>query len=85
MYELVILPGARRDLERLDPPVRRRIAGRLDWVAEHFDEVQPEALTGDYAGWFKIRVGDYRILYQFDRAAHNLTIVKIRHRREVYE
>ncbi len=85
LYNLALREQAQRDLARLDPPVRRRIAERLDWVAEHFDEIQPEALTGPHAGLFKIRVGNYRVLYQFDRVARIITIVRVRHRREVYD
>ncbi len=85
MYELIILPNAQRELERLDPPIRRRVSKRLDWVVQHFDEIQPEPLKANLADLFKIRIGDYRVLYQFDRTAHTITVVRIRHRREVYE
>jgi mRNA interferase RelE/StbE len=54
-----------------------------DWIL--ISVIQPEPLTGQYAGQYKIRVGDYRVLYRFDRAAKTVTILKIRHRREVYE
>jgi mRNA interferase RelE/StbE len=40
-------------------------------------------LVGAIEGW-RIRVGDYRILYQIDAAAQTVTIVRVKHRREVY-
>lgn len=85
MYQLYLEPHARQDLARLDAVIRQRLAKRLDWLIEHFDEIQPEALTGKWAGYFKMRVGDYRVLYQVDRAQQRITISRIRHRREVYE
>ena len=47
----------------MDPPVARRIADRIRWLAEHFEEITPEPLTGDLAGLFKCREGDYRVIY----------------------
>jgi len=84
MYEIVLLPDAQRDLARLDPPMQKRIRQRLKWVTQHFDEIRPEPLKGDLSAFYKIRVGDYRMLYQFDRARLVITVFKIRHRREVY-
>jgi mRNA interferase RelE/StbE len=40
-------------------------------------------LSGALEGW-RVRVGDYRILYQIDDEAQTVTIVRVRHRREVY-
>ncbi len=85
MYEITFLPDARRDLTRLDAPIRQRISKRLDWVAEHFEEISPARLKGDLSAFYKIVIGDYRALYQFDGAKRTLTIVKIQHRREVYD
>jgi len=84
MYEIVLLPDAQRDLARLDRPMQKRIRQRLKWVTQHFDEVRPEPLKSDLSAFYKIRVGDYRMLYQFDRARLVITVFKIRHRREVY-
>ncbi len=85
MYSVVLLPHATRDLARLDSSIRQRVRKRLKWVGEHFEEIQPEALKGELASFCKIRIGDYRVLYQFDRAARIITIFRVRHRREVYD
>ncbi|MBI4671882.1 MAG: type II toxin-antitoxin system RelE/ParE family toxin [Chloroflexi bacterium] len=84
MYNLSLEPQARQDFARLDATVRQRLAKRLDWFAAHFDEIQPEPLTGQWAGYFKFRTGDYRVIYQVDHAARHIAVYRIRHRREVY-
>lgn len=85
MYSVFIQPEAERDLARLDRPIAQRIRERLQWVAEHFDEIQPVALKGKLAAFYKIRVGDYRALYQFDRTRREITVFRVQHRREVYD
>ena len=62
MYQIRILDAAARDLARLDPAVARRIVNRLRWFADNLDDLKPEALTGDLVGFYKLRIGDYRVL-----------------------
>lgn len=85
MYNIILSPDAERDLARLEKPIQKRIRERLQWVGEYFDEIQHEALKGELAAYYKIRIGDYRALYQFDRIQRIATVFRIRHRREVYD
>ena len=62
MHDLRILDAAEDDLTRLDLAVAQRIISRIQWLAEHFDEIKPELLTGTLTGFFKLRAGDYRII-----------------------
>ncbi|MBI4189547.1 MAG: type II toxin-antitoxin system RelE/ParE family toxin [Betaproteobacteria bacterium] len=45
---------------------------------------RPETLSGDLSGLSKIRVGDYRILYEPDHNRKVLTVHLVGHRREIY-
>ena len=83
MPSLTVTEPAQRDLARLDVPVRRQIARRLDWLAEHAGDIAPKALAGEWSGFFKLRAGDYRILYQI--RGDIILVLRIRHRREVYD
>lgn len=85
MYEIELLPNAEDDLDKLDPPLRLRIQKRFKWVADHFDGIRPEALSGSFAEFYKIRIGDYRALYQFNHTQRKIVVFRVRHRREVYE
>jgi hypothetical protein len=58
---LRILPTAARELERLDKPVARRSAERIQWLAANPADIRPEPSTGDLAGLYKFRVGDTRV------------------------
>ena len=80
-----LLKSASRQLKRIDPPLARRIVDRIRWSAEHFEEVTPEPLKGDLAGFFKLREGDYRIIYQILRKEQLILVHNIGHRSEIYK
>jgi len=83
-YRIRILQAASRDLERLDKPTGRRIVQRIHWLAENLDAIRLEALTGDLAGLYKLRVGDYRVIYEVLWDEETIVIHAIGHRREIY-
>jgi mRNA interferase RelE/StbE len=85
MYQVKFAPDAEADLARLSKPVAQRVLQKLRWLAENFDVLTPEPLTGEWQGVFKLRVGDYRALYTFDRAEQSITVHFVKHRREVYK
>jgi mRNA interferase RelE/StbE len=84
MYESLILEEAERDFEQLAPPVAKRVNKRIKWLAENFEQIKPEPLTGEWARFFKFRVGDYRVIYKVVHEEHLIVVYRIRHRREVY-
>ena len=63
-YHIRILQGASRDLERLDKSIARRIVQRIYWLAANVETIRLERLAGDLAGFYKLRVGDYRVIYE---------------------
>jgi len=84
MYQVELLPQATNDLRRLDKPVAQRIVNKLRWLEENFESTKPEALVGPLKGLSKLRVGDYRVIYEADRENRLITVHLIGHRREIY-
>ncbi|MFN2292176.1 MAG: type II toxin-antitoxin system RelE family toxin [Anaerolineae bacterium] len=84
MYQVRILEAAARQLASLDPAVARRIVKRVRWLAQNLEEIQLEALAGDLAGLYKLRIGDYRVIYEILHADQIIVIHLIGHRREIY-
>lgn len=64
MYSVRILKPASRELARLDKGIALRVVDRIRWLAENLDEIKPKALTGELSGLYKLREGDYRIIYE---------------------
>ena len=85
MYAALILEDAERDLEQLDQSVAKRINQRIQWLAANFSQIKPEPLTGEWARFFKFRVGDYRVIYKILHEERLLAIHRVRHRSEVYK
>ncbi|MGH8583033.1 MAG: type II toxin-antitoxin system RelE family toxin [Gammaproteobacteria bacterium] len=84
-YHVQFTPQALEDLSQLDTQIARRIAEKIQWLGEHYDQIEPETLTGPFAGLFKLRVGDWRVLYTTDPARHTITVHVIAHRSKVYK
>jgi mRNA interferase RelE/StbE len=80
-----ILKGASRELERLDPAVARRIVDRIRWLAENIEHIKPEPLKGDLAGFFKLREGDYRVVYELLGKERFVVIHSVGHRSTIYK
>ena len=83
MYALLIKRSAERDLRRLPRTLLERISERILALREDPRPHGVRKLVGALEGW-RIRVGDYRILYQIDDDAQTVTIVRVKHRRQVY-
>lgn len=85
-YHVEIEDGPARYLLRLargDKAAARRITAAIDALAEHPRPANGTKLVGS-EGW-RIRVGDYRVIYAIDDSICVVAIVKIGHRRDIYE
>ena len=84
-FQLRISAEAEDDLSRLDKSVAQRIARKLIWLSHNARKYPHIGLTGDLAGLFRYRVGDYRVIYDLRPADELLIVVRIGHRRDIYE
>jgi len=84
-YLVVFMPRAVDDLRRLDQAIAQRIVHKLKRLSQNFDELTPEALSGELKGFHKLRVGSYRVLHTANREEHLLVVHLIGHRRDIYK
>ncbi len=84
-YSVRYEPEAWDDLINLPIQVQSRIVKKIDWLAENFDSIDPLGLTGNLAGFYKLRVGDYRSIYELNNTDMQIIIVRIGHRSEIYD
>ncbi len=83
-YSLEFTHTAEADLSRLDAGIARRVRNAIDRMAENADAVRHTALTGSYRGQFRLRVGNYRVLYRINRANRLITVLEVEHRSDAY-
>ena len=82
---IILTPEAQQDIRRLDPSLQTRILDKLAWMGQNASLLRHQSLQGqEWAGCFKYRVGDYRIIYAMDQSAGELTVLKVGHRRHIY-
>ena len=81
-YSLLIKTSAAKELEATPKKDRRRLAVRMRALATTPRPPGSEKLSGEEK--YRLRQGDYRILYLIEDGRSTVTVVKIGHRREVY-
>lgn len=81
-YSLLIKPSATKELEDLPLEDRRRVARRMTGLADQPRPPGHERLTGREL--YRVRQGDYRILYEVSDRERTVTVIRIGHRRDVY-
>lgn len=81
-YTVVIARSAERELKALSSEMARRVGQRLLALAEDQHPAQSKRLRNSRN--FRLRIGDYRVIYAVDDDTHQVTILAIGHRREIY-
>jgi mRNA interferase RelE/StbE len=81
-FKVTILPRALKQLNGLPEDVQRRLSAAINALA-----IDPRpagcAKLSSSTGW-RIRIGNYRIIYHIDEADYTIIVAKIGHRRDVY-
>jgi mRNA interferase RelE/StbE len=82
-YELLIERRAEKDLKKLDSSLFSIIVEKIKSLSENPHPPGSRKLSGSQNDW-RIRIGDYRVLYEIDNRARAIKIMRVKHRREVY-
>lgn len=82
MYELLLLPPAQKDLDKLEAPVLARILKKIRALSE--DARPPGCLKLTDEEGYRIRIGDYRILYRIDDELKRVYLYRVKHRKDAY-
>lgn len=83
-YSLQIKPAAGKELDALDNALFTRIDRKILVLAENPRPPGSKKLRG-YKDQWRIRVGDWRVVYIVDDAAKRVSVTRVAHRREVYD
>ena len=83
-YVVNLSPAAARQLRKFDPRTRRRLQAVIELLA---NEPRPPAATRlvGGAGEWRVRTGDYRVIYEIHDAELLVLVLRMAHRREIYD
>ena len=84
MYQILIKPSAKKELKKLSPFIATSIANKIDTLAADPRPAGCKKLVNNKEELWRVRVGDYRILYAIDDVVRIVDIQQIGHRREIY-
>lgn len=82
-WRIEFLPDAVKELKKLDRSVARRIITTLEERIATLDDPRTlgSALTGDHAGYWRWRIGDYRVVARIEDERVVIIVVRVAHRR----
>ena len=80
-YRLLVTKRAKKDIDRLDQVVKKKIKKRLE-IFSQAPAKHSKKLISSKLGTYRYRIGNYRII--FDLEGKNIIILRVGHRREIY-
>ena len=83
-YSVELKPTARKELEGLPDNMLSRVVRKVESLAQTPRPTGCKKLKG-YKDQWRVRVGDWRVVYIVDDEAKLVSVTRIAHRREVYE
>lgn len=83
-HRIEVTPAATRQLKKLDQIVLTKVAAKIDSLADDPRPIGCEKLVG-YDGLYRVRVGDYRIVYAVSDEVFLVVVVKVGSRAEIYQ
>ena len=82
-YRIGYTPKALKQIDRLDKPIVQRVRLFMDRLGQQNPRLVGKPLTGD-SGFWRYRVGDYRILVSIEDEEMLVLVIEVDHRRQVY-
>ena len=79
-YRIKFKPKAFKDLQRISPQTQKRIVNKIEQMSDDL-KGDVKQLT-DFTPEYRLRVGDYRVLFEVE--GDIVTVYRVRHRRDVY-
>ena len=83
-YQVEVAPAAVRQLRKLDPGARRRVQAAIELLSHEPRPSGAKKLVGGEGEW-RVRTGDYRIVYEIQDAVLLVLVVAVGHRRDIYQ
>ncbi|MFN4777128.1 MAG: type II toxin-antitoxin system RelE family toxin [Pseudanabaena sp.] len=85
-YEIALTDKARDFYKFASPAIAKKLARCFSTLEQNpFQHPNIKSLKGNLSGFYRFRVGDYRVVYEVDEQAKQVRVTNIAHRRDVYD
>lgn len=84
-YKVVYLSPVEEDLKKLDKPIVKKILSRIETYLAANPRELGKPLKGEFQGYWRYRWGDYRVIYKISEREILILILRISHRKNVYD
>ena len=84
-YEITIRKSAAKALDKLPTKDLKAVVESIMALANNPRPSGCKKLKGKQDIWWRIRVGDYRVIYSVDDTIHIVNVANVGHRRDIYE
>jgi mRNA interferase RelE/StbE len=82
-FAVTFARSARKELQSLPTDIASRILDKIDLLLSDPRPSGSRKLSGPGSLW-RLRIGDYRVIYEIDEKNHTIDVSVVRHRREAY-
>ena len=83
-YKIAVTRSAQKDINKLDPIIKKRIHKKLEYFINNEDPLKfAVGLAGNEIGGYRWRVGVFRVIFDID--GDTIVILRVRHRRDAYK
>lgn len=83
-YSIIFKPSASKDLNHLPIDIGQRILFEIEKLQNNPRPLHCKKIVGSKNDW-RIRIGNYRVLYEVNDAQQQIRIFRIKHRKEAYK
>jgi mRNA interferase RelE/StbE len=83
-YEIVFTKKADRQIKKLDPDIEKQIRNAINGLTSNPRPQSSKRLKGEYKGLWRMRSGNYRIIYEIKEQKLLITVIRVGHRKNIY-
>lgn len=84
MYSIVYAKSVKKDIKKIEASELKKIKKRIESLIDFPDVKNTKKLTNHPVADFRLKIGNYRVLFDLDKKHNTINILKIGHRKEIY-
>ncbi len=84
-YTIIFTESAKKDLKKIDRSISKIIEKKIEQLTLHSDRLDIKKLVGFKDPTYRLRINDYRVIYEIKNDEIVILVIAIKHRKDVYK